>query len=112
MSVTNETTKKILEDLYRRDVFAWRQNTGGIPIHGKGGIEGFRPGGKRGIPDILGIQSTVCRECGTKGVFVGVEIKTGKDKLRPEQVGFHETARKLGAKILVVKDFEDFKDKW
>ena len=44
--------------------------------------------------------------------MLGIEVKTGRDRLRAEQEGFHEQARKSGAYILVVKDFEDFLRQW
>lgn len=76
-----------------------------IPVCRNGAVVGFRSGGKSGIPDIVGMLRP-------HGRFFGVEIKTGRDKLRPEQIGFHSQARKLGAFILVVKDYEDFIDQW
>lgn len=98
---TNETTRDILKFLFASSVFAWRHNVLPIPLPGGG----YRPGSKSGIPDIIGILSE-------GGKFLGVEVKTGKDRLRPEQIGFHLTARKLGALILVVKDYEDFLTQW
>lgn len=101
MTKTNETTRDILKFLFTVGVFAWRHNVLPIPLPGGG----FRPGGKSGIPDIIGVLPD-------GGRFFGCEIKTGRDKLRPEQEGFHTTARKLGAVILVVKDFNDFLEQW
>lgn len=46
------------------------------------------------------------------GVPLWVEVKTGRDRLRPEQVGAHHTARKCGAVVIVARDFEDFKRTW
>lgn len=79
-----------------------------MPIPVAGG--GFRPGSKSGIPDIMGILPDKWGFHG--GTTLGIEIKTGRDKLRPEQIGFHFTARKLGAVIMVVKDFNDFLSQW
>lgn len=42
----------------------------------------------------------------------GVEIKTGKDRLSPEQIGFHHNATKMGAIIFVVHSYEDFLTQW
>lgn len=47
-----------------------------------------------------------------RGCFVGVEVKTGKDKLRPEQEGFIKQATTLGAIILIVKNYDDFIEQW
>lgn len=46
------------------------------------------------------------------GVPLEIEVKTGPDRLRPEQIGFLATATKMGAVVLVIKDFEDFKLQW
>lgn len=73
---------------------------------------GLRPGSKSGVPDIIGISPALWGDIRHEGRFIGIEIKTGKDRLRPEQEGFHHTARKLGAIILVVKDYEDFITQW
>ena len=107
-SPTNETTRRILNFLFAQGVFAWRHNVLPIPIPGGG----LRPGSKSGVPDIIGVSSALWGDLCYQGKFIGVEIKTGKDRLRPEQEGFHHTARKLGAIILVVKDFEDFLKQW
>ena len=101
MTKTNETTRDILKSLFACGVFAWRHNVLPIPLPGGG----YRSGSKSGIPDIIGILPV-------SGKFLGIEIKTGKDRLRPEQIGFHTTARKLGAVIMVVKDFNDFQEQW
>ena len=52
MSQTNETTRLILNDLFKRGIFAWRQNVAGIPLPGGG----FRPSGKKGVSDILAVM--------------------------------------------------------
>ena len=98
MTKTNETTRFILNELYKRKIFAWRQNIAGIPLP----QGGFRPAGKSGLPDIIAILPP-------DGHFLGIEVKTGKDRLRLEQVGFILNAERMGAKVLIVKDFEDFK---
>lgn len=108
-SPTNETTRRILNFLFSVGVFAWRENVLPIPLVGG---RGFRPGSKSGKPDIVGILPSLWGSSLYKGRFLGVEVKTGRDRLRPEQEGFHFTARKLGAVILVVKDFNDFKQQW
>lgn len=104
MSLTNQTTNEILSFLFSQRIFSWRQNTGGIPLFREGILTGFRPSGKVGQPDIVGILPT--------GTYLGIEIKTGKDRLSEGQLSFHSQARKVGAKILVVKDFPDFLDQW
>lgn len=77
----------------------------GIPIHGEGGHVGFRPSTLTGFPDILAVLPPTGRAC-------GVEVKTGKDRLRPEQEGIHSQLRRCGALVMVVKDYEDFIAQW
>lgn len=66
-------------------------------------MSGFRPGGLPGQPDICAIFPPV-------GKYVGIEVKCGSDRLRGEQIGFHANARRMGAVVLVVRDFEDFQE--
>lgn len=107
-SQTNDATRRIIEFLtFGAGAFVWRHNILPIPLQGGG----YRPGSKAGVPDIIGILSN-------NGRFIGVEIKKGKDRLRPEQEGFHLTARKLGAIIIIAKGkdsdeiFNSFMEQW
>lgn len=100
-SATNETTKAILHFLFLKKIYAWRNNTTGIPLPNGG----FRPAAKKGTSDILGIIPP-------KGVFLAIEVKTGKDRLRPEQIGFIQSVKDSGGIALVVKDFGDFLTQW
>lgn len=102
MSKTNETTKQILNYLFERRIFAWRENTIGV-FDAKRGI--YRPAPKKGISDIIAILPP-------HGRFCGIEIKTGKDRLSPEQQGFIENIQRMGGIALVVKDYEDFVDQF
>ena len=97
MSATNETTSQILKYLFEKKIFAWRHNTTGIPLAGGG----FRPAAMTGVSDILGIIPPL-------GRFLAVEVKTGRDRIRPEQVGFLRNIERSGGIALVVKDFNDF----
>lgn len=98
---TLDTTRKILQFLFNEGVFAWRHNVLPVPLVGGG----FRPGGKSGVPDIIGISPA-------GGRFISVEVKTGRDRLRPEQDGFIRQARALGALMFIVSDFDDFLMQW
>lgn len=97
MSETNKITKLILNDLFQRQIFAWRQNVAIIPLPNGG----FRPGGKSGLPDIIAILPP-------DGKFCGIEIKTGRDRLRPEQIGFQKNLERMGGIYLVVSSYENF----
>jgi hypothetical protein len=98
MTKTNETTRLILEYLFQKGCYAWRNSIGAIQSKGH-----FYSMGLTGSSDIFAIFPP-------NGRFIGIEIKTGKDKLRPEQVGFIKNCQHVGADVLVVKDFEDFKN--
>src|SRR3990167_6602807 len=96
MSTTNETTKQILNYLFEQGVFAWRQNTVGIPTQ-----RGWRPAAKTVVADILAVLPG--------GKFMACEVKTNKDRLRPEQIGFLKNVESAGGVALIIKDFEDFR---
>ena len=96
MSATNETTKAILNFLFNKGIFAWRQNTTGVPTP-----QGWRPAPKTGVADILAVLKPM-------GRLLAVEVKTGRDRLRLEQVGFGRNIEAMGGIYLIVKDFEDF----
>lgn len=100
-SPTNELTQRILNFLFSAGIFSWRQNTSPIPIQRAGSVIGFRSGGISGQPDIVAILPPT-------GRYLGIEVKTGADRLRPAQVSFHNQAAFCGATILVVKTYEDF----
>lgn len=98
---TNNTTRKILLFLFENNVFAWRSNTAGIPL--KGG--GMRGAAKTGVPDILVILP------GT-GRFLGIEVKTGNDKMSPTQLGFRASVLRQRGIFLEVKTYDDFLGQW
>lgn len=108
-TITNDTTKQILNFLFENRIFAWRNSVGAgeTSYTNKAGITKTRymQMGKVGSPDIMGYLPPT-------GRGFGIEIKTGKDRLSPEQIGFHHNANKMGALILVVKDYEDFLKQW
>lgn len=110
MSKTNETTSRILDFFFRAGIFARRANVLPVPISRNGVIIGHRPGGISGFPDIFVLLPSTLGNF--RGTFLGCEIKTGKDRLRESQKGFHSQARSMGAIIFVVKDFDDFKRQW
>lgn len=100
-TTTNDTTKRILNFFFAQQIFCWRNNTTGIPLK----TGGFRPTSKKGVSDIIAI-------CPPSGRFVGVEIKTGKDRLSPEQQGFCVNVQSMGGVALIVSSYEDFLRQW
>lgn len=101
MSDTNTLTKDILNFLFVRGIFAYRQNTGGVPIHRNKQIVGMRPAPMTGIPDIQAVLPP-------NGRSLGIEVKTGRDKIRPEQAAFHANVRRCGGAIIIAKTMESF----
>lgn len=116
MSLTNETTKDILNFLFRERVFAYRNNSVGIPDIRKGIL---RPASKTGLPDIIAVLSSRWVYLGPDatripcaGTYFGIEIKTGRDRLSDVQVGTHINIRGSEGIVFVVKDYEDFLNQW
>lgn len=99
MSKTNQTTNLILKDLFNRGIFAWRNSVGALRTD-----HGYYQMGKTGSSDIIAILPS-------HGQFLGIEIKTGRDCLRPAQLGFKANIEKMGAVYIVVKDFNDYLDR-
>lgn len=107
MSQTNETTKSILADLYNRQIFAWRNSIGtgsGMYTDKEGNTKTrwFKMG-KTGSGDIFVVY---------KGLHIELEIKTGLDRLRPEQIGHKMNLERASALYLIIKDFKDFSLQW
>ena len=98
-SPTNATTQQILRFLFEQGAFCWRQGASGIPMPGGG----FRPSGKVGVTDILGIF---------KSLALAIEVKTGKDRLSPEQEGFLASFKASGGLSMVVHSYDDFLLQW
>lgn len=86
---TNALTKTVIDWLRWKGILAWRNNNGAVFDPKRGIHRKPPPGSLKGIPDILGILPD--------GTFLGVEIKTGKDKLSPEQNDFLSQAIVRGA---------------
>jgi hypothetical protein len=99
---TNQLKTDILKFLFDHHHFSWIQNTTGIPDKNHGII---RPSRKVGVPDILCALSPF-------GQLLGIEIKTKNDRPRPEQLGFQKSLQHVGAEMIFVKSFEDFKEQF
>ena len=97
-STTNKVTNEIIEFLLRNKIFAWRSNSTGV-FDTNRGI--YRPSPKTGVPDIIAILPP-------DGTFLGIEIKTGKDRLRPAQEAFHATVRQMGGYVVTASCLDQF----
>jgi hypothetical protein len=91
MSATNELTRAILFYLAHRGAFVWRNSTGAFRKD-DGRLYRF---GMVGSSDILGILGD--------GRMCAIEVKTGRDKLRPAQEQFLDEIRCRGGIALVVR---------
>ena len=104
MTTTNATTLAIITHLNLKGFKAWRNNNGAV-YNVK--TQGFQRSKTRllGISDVLGFNRTT-------GRIVAVEIKTGKDKLSPEQELFLQEVRSAGGIGIVAKTSLDFENQF
>ena len=111
MSQTNETTNLILNFFLRNGIFARRHGvaSGSAEYTNKKGESKIRyiHAGITGGSDIF---AWLPPQYGS--YFLGVEVKTGKDYLKPVQIGFNRQIEMMGHKIMIVKDFNDFLSQW
>ena len=98
MSVTNETTNKILSFLFSHGVFAWRNNTQGV-LNPRSYTR--RSATKTGIADILSVLPAT-------GRIMAIEIKTGADRMSDVQIGFKANIEKMGGIYIIARDFDSF----
>jgi len=93
----NGLTKCIVAWLRLNGHFAARINSTGLydPRLGK-----YRPSGARkGMADITAVVN---------GKHISIEIKIGKDRLRPDQTKIKAEVEAAGGRYLVVQNFDDF----
>lgn len=95
-----EITSAILGYLHAHGFAAWAQ-----PNRGEYDPKTQRwrphPNSRRGIPDILGFRRT-------DGRFLGVEVKAGTDRVRPEQTGFLNELKAAGGLAFIAYDYTGF----
>lgn len=100
MSKTNDLTKAIILYLNYNGFRAWRNNSVGIYDPTKG-IYRKNKGQLNGIGDVIGFRKS-------DGKHIEVEVKTGSDKLSPDQL-IHINELKTGHCIqLVANTFDQF----
>jgi hypothetical protein len=119
----NDLTNKLLVEIPKRlSARCWRQNVGsGYPVAAvQGAIHALEAGnialalkvlrnsrpiafGQAGLPDIDGIAAP-------SGRRIGVEVKFGKDKMRPEQERCREMYERHGGLYIVARDVEQAMD--
>lgn len=105
----NDLTKAILAYSKVKDFFAERQSSEGRFRPGKeftnvvGQVKQmpgqWLPGHGKGKADIKAL---------IKGRLIEIEVKHGRDKLRPDQINYKEQIERSGGVYLVVKTWDDF----
>ena len=98
--MTNALTKAITDYLNLNGFIVWRQNTVGI-FDRKKNVFRKNPALRTGIPDIIGYRKSDAR-------FIGIEIKTGTDRLTEKQLAFLKSLKQAGGIALVVSSFDEF----
>jgi hypothetical protein len=81
-----------------KGIFAWRNNSGGVPVDGGKRFVRF---GYPGSPDILGILPG--------GKMLCVETKSAKGKLSEAQEAFRGYVERAGGVYVVVRSLEDLR---
>lgn len=94
MTETDAVTKRILLWLALNGHPCWRQNLGSHHRHRLASAS-------RGVGDIIAVMKP-------SGVHLEIEIKTGKDRLRKDQVKHAERIEKAGGKYIVASSLDDF----
>ena len=86
--------KSILEWLnYHSDVYAFRINVQGVPLHNGSGR--FRPSPHRGIADII---------ASVKGTFLAIEVKSKTGKQSAYQRTFQDYVEKSGGHYIIARN--------
>lgn len=102
VSEANTLTKHCLKALSLKGFNVWRQNNGGV-YDAK--IKAYRANSSTpGVPDIIGYRKS-------DGVFIGVEIKVGKDKLSMAQDAFLKGIIKAGGIAFTISSIEEIENK-
>ena len=97
----DEITAAILAFLHQQGYEAWRQ-----PNEGRYDPERQQwyphPNARRGVPDIIGFRRS-------DGLFIGVEVKAGSDRVRPEQTVFLDQLHAANKLAFIAHSFEQFR---
>ena len=99
---TAATTSAIVDWLRLNGAAAWTVDVQGTVRVVKGRQIRTFSNTTRGVPDI---------EACYKGMYLGIEVKTGYDKQSEQQIKFENRIKEAGGVYFVAKDFDDFLDK-
>ncbi len=98
--------KQILQYLgWKKNVFVWRQNTGGANYsytNKAGKTKSYHVNfGFPGMADVIGLY---------KGRFLAIEAKVGKNKQQPPQKAFQDTIERYGGIYILAYELKDVAD--
>lgn len=91
-------TKAVTAYLDARGVYYWRNSSGGMYTGTADGRGRYVRFGQPGVSDLCALVN---------GRFFAIEIKAGKDTLRPAQVRFLEQIEAAGGVAVVARSVED-----
>lgn len=94
---TNSLTAQIVHYVELRGGYAMRINVGGFYREDVGYIKN---GSTVGVPDIIAVF---------EGMYIGIEVKTGKDYQSDAQKAVEERTRQAKGVYMIAHDFESFK---
>jgi Holliday junction resolvase len=95
---TNSLTAQITHYVESRGGYAMRINVGGLYREDIGGY--IKSGATVGVPDLIAVFD---------GLYIGIEVKTGRDQQSEAQKKVQEQTRKAGGVYLIARDFDSFK---
>lgn len=95
-----EITSTILGYLHAYGFTAWAQPNRG-EYDPKTGKWRPHPNSRRGVPDILGFRRA-------DGKFIGIEVKAGTDRIRPEQTKFLKELKASSGLAFIAYDYAGF----
>lgn len=100
LTEAEQMTADILKYLKPLGYEAWGQPTRGEYDPTTGKWHPF-PNSRRGVPDIIGFRKR-------DGVFIGVEVKAGSDRPRPEQTVFLDQLKAAGGLAFIAYSYAGF----
>lgn len=98
-SHSNLLNLTLLEISHARIAKAWRNETGTAKSFDNERVIKY---GLKGSSDILGLTKS--------GRFLAIEIKVGKDFLKPEQINFKDTIERYNGLHFVIRSEDDIKE--
>ena len=101
--------KACLDYLALINVFAFRNNTGGTPLHDGSGRYRPAPKSSVGSADIIGIAPEM-RELRYRARPLAVEVKSAKGKQSPAQRAFQQKWEAAGGLYLLVRSVDELRD--